>query len=156
MNIKENLQDYLRTGSFKSVQIGEQKATIIERLGPTAWSIQVSKQDNRISVLKYGITEFYFSEESGYTILEGIMLQPVVFPAQDLNFKLDAEWLTEDLLYKNVKEQLDAFEIDFVEKEDLYKNNVIETIGGVSFLFYDDDHLSINEWGLCKIVNWKH
>lgn len=152
----ETVNDFLINGEFKSAPFGMDKNAFIESFEKSEDCLTVSNKDKRISLLKYGITEFYFMEPDNYEKLDGVLFQPMTHPSVNLKFKIDLQWVKDGLTYRDIRKILNNKGIDFEEKNDDIGQNIIETKSRVTFYFYDDeekilDDLELNKFGRFKI-----
>ena len=151
----ESVNDFILNGQFKTAPFGMDKTEFIKQFGKSEDYLTVSEKDTRISLLKYGITEFYFDEPHNYEKLSGVLFQPMTFPSDKLKFEIDLQWITNDLTYAEVGDILNREGIEFQEKKDEIQQNIIETSSEVIFYFYDEEDKELEDWELNKFGRFK-
>ena len=152
---KESVNEFILNGEFRTAPFGIDKIKFIHQFGKSEDSLTVSEKDTRITLMKYGITEFYFAEPHNYERLNGVMFQPMTFPSDNLKFEINLQWITNDLTYGKVRDILKRERIEFIEKKDEIQQNIIETSSEVRFYFYDEEDKELQDWELNKFGRFK-
>ncbi len=139
MKQAENLIDFLKNGEFKSAPFGIEQAQFIKKFGKSNCFLTISKKDKRISLLKYGMVEFYFKPCDRQMVLNGVMIQPNILPCKWLRYSFEALWLKTNLNYGEVLKNLSESDIAFNEGIDMLDQHIIDSEGEVRFYFHDED-----------------
>lgn len=145
------LKYFLDNGEFETISMGMKKDELFNKLGKPEDYLTVSHTDDTISIVQYGHVEFYFCEPNNYEILDGILIQPLLYPSDNVGLDVDYEWIESEMDFCRLQSELVEREIGFKKLKDPFGNTVLETAGKVRFYFDGDDNVDLNYWKLNKL-----
>ena len=134
----ESINDFLITGELKTAPFGTEKESVIKMFGKSDHVWTKEDEPKEITIIRYGITEFYFQEPNDNKYLDGVLIQPRLNSVDNLNFKIDLNWVKPNMIYKEIIDILNQHHINYKELTDEIGQNVIKTEGEVVFYFLDD------------------
>ena len=132
--IKVSLKEFLRTGEFGPIRLGDSLDRVLELLGNSDFEMKQRKR-KLPAMIEYGLIEFYFDSESGY-VLESIYADHFEQLRGGQTIDLDA-WILRGRASKaEIETALQSAKIGYTTIQPLDQIlSGIRTDGGVELLF---------------------